>query len=125
MWTQLASWVRLVTALGFTSLLFFTFLFARVAQVTSFGCLDESGKSVDWFIVYKIPKLQKQPSPFDTGLAYSYITSGQNAGKWTVAKQLVNETQSMVRRTMDQVYKSWKDYTHLQYNDDPPVGNGK
>lgn len=40
-------------------------------------CLDDDGKPVDWYIVYKMPLLQSDGAPFNTGYGYAYITSDQ------------------------------------------------
>lgn len=97
----------------------------RVHNVQSFSCLDESGQSVDWFVVFKIPKLEDHPYPINTGMSYVYLTSKSSDTTMTLGKYLINEPNSIVGRTLQQVYSGWNHYTYLQYNDDPPSGKGE
>lgn len=60
------SLVRLILIVAFASI---------VATQSVPTCLDDDGKPVDWYIVYKMPLLQSDGAPFDTGFAYAYITS--------------------------------------------------
>lgn len=39
------------------------------------SCLDDDGKPVDWYIVYKLPLLSDDGAPFNTGYSYAYFTS--------------------------------------------------
>lgn len=116
-------------------------------------CLDEDGKPVDWFIVYKNPQIGKE-EPFSTGYVYAYITSEdvhsafEYSGKkrsrgaagprkkddgklrWTISSRLLTEPNSMVQKTLQIAYdKKNKRYDSLNailYNDAPPENpNGK
>lgn len=48
---------------------------------TELSCLDEDGKSVDWFIAYKFPEIRESTNAgVKSGYAYGYITSDQSKG---------------------------------------------
>ena len=118
-------WMRVVSAVGLaTPVLLLLLILTRIPETTSFGCLDELGRSVDWFIVFKVPRLEDQLAPFNTGLAYAFISSRQNSNGWQLSKRLLNDTDSLIRRTLVQVYGNSHHYNYIQYNDDPPVGKG-
>lgn len=40
-------------------------------------CRDEDGNPIDWFIVYKLPKVKHADKPFPSGAGYAYITASQ------------------------------------------------
>ena len=93
------------------------------------SCLDEKGRPLDWFIVYKIPKLET--SPIDTlssGYGYAFITdkSLKSVNDWTLSDLLIKDKQSLFGRTIDSVIKNIKKskLSYIVYNDDTP-GNSK
>lgn len=57
----------------------FLILIAAPASISAAGslpsCLDDDGNQVDWYIVYKLPLLDENDAPFNTGYSYAYITS--------------------------------------------------
>ncbi|KAM4748093.1 deoxyribonuclease-2-alpha isoform 2-T4 [Rhinophrynus dorsalis] len=82
------------------------------------SCYGDSGKAVDWFIVYKLPKM-KRSSPAE-GMTYMYQDG--SSGGWVPGTSLMNSTDSAVGRTLSQLYKSSssKDVAYVLYNDQPP-----
>jgi len=112
----------------------FSFLYA--AQVVSAGlyCKDESGRDVDWYIVYKMPRLQDSPAPLNTGFSYAFMTGKSLDGKvqesskgWTLSKKTTKDADSIFGQTMADLYKAKTGkYAQIMYNDAPPEeGEGK
>ncbi|XP_029442437.1 deoxyribonuclease-2-alpha-like [Rhinatrema bivittatum] len=85
------------------------------------SCYGDSGRPVDWFIVYKLPKLEK--TSLEGGLRYMY-QDARSAG-WQAGKALINSTEGAVGRTLQQLYGSRgtrkEDVAHVLYNDQPPA----
>lgn len=85
-------------------------------------CKDPNGKDVDWFIVYKVPKLtnaRKYPV-LTTGTEFFYMdtTSPKFNYKTTDIK---SSTQNPVYETLKPLYTNSPDVqTYAMYNDQPP-----
>ncbi|KAK7505118.1 hypothetical protein BaRGS_00003688 [Batillaria attramentaria] len=88
----------------------------------SMQCKDMNGKPVDWFIVYKLPKMRHETGTrFGDGLAQFYL-DGQ-APQWSLSKRAVNETDHAIYYTLQQVYEAQPDsILYLMYNDEKPDG---
>ncbi|RWS21186.1 Deoxyribonuclease-2-like protein, partial [Leptotrombidium deliense] len=89
-------------------------------------CRDEHGDNVDWYIVYKLPKISEPllNSTFGEGLRYAYIAGpaigAKNAIKeWQLSSKEVGDRNSIFAKTLRPVYKEPKKFTSLLYNDDP------
>lgn len=94
-------------------------------------CRDESGKAVDWYIVYKLPRQADEPAPLSTGFAYAYLTGKGNgnqkkqANAFHLSKKLVTDEDSIFGKTLAPLYKDPKAYSHVMYNDAPPEHDGE
>jgi deoxyribonuclease-2 len=86
-------------------------------------CKDESGNVVDWYVVYKFPKVGSGAAPIDTGLKYSYITSESTSG-WVLSSKSVDSATSIFGETLNPVYstKTNANLSYFFYNDEPPEG---
>ncbi|XP_070597703.1 deoxyribonuclease-2-alpha isoform X1 [Erythrolamprus reginae] len=91
----------------------------------SISCYDDSGKPVDWFIVYKLPKSHHH-SPVE-GMRYMY-QDGRTQG-WVQGRSLMNSTEGAVGRTLNQLYleaanrQREEETAYVLYNDEPPKEN--
>jgi deoxyribonuclease II len=82
------------------------------------GCRDEDGNLVDWFYLYKLPKIVGKS---ETGLNYLFVTS--SSSDWTMSQKLMNDSSSMVGKTFEEIYVDRKDNKiKVLYNDEPPTG---
>ncbi|XP_061414152.1 deoxyribonuclease-2-alpha-like [Lethenteron reissneri] len=76
------------------------------------SCLNGEGKSVDWFIVYKLPK----------GKDYLYLDKSTQS--WQKAQVDVDDNSSPVYQTVNQLYNGNTteagDVAFVLYNDEPP-----
>lgn len=100
--------------------LLFVALFVSKSSA-SVQCQDMDGKPVDWFIVYKMPKMRHETSTdLGEGLAMFYL-DGQNTA-WTLSKRAINESSGhALYYTLQQLYKSQDDsLLYLMYNDEDP-----
>ncbi|KAG8179969.1 hypothetical protein JTE90_016302 [Oedothorax gibbosus] len=87
------------------------------------SCKDENNKDVDWYVVYKLPKIDTEPkgSLLYEGKGYAYLTSSRPT-QWTLSERSVESPKSMFGRTWSEYEKKTKsgDSAYLFYNDDPP-----
>lgn len=87
-------------------------------------CIDESGSPVDWYIVYKLPRLpsdENDPSLFG-GFRYGVLTSAQPEG-WRLSSVNISQAeQSIFGQTLAPAFAkdSTKELTTLFYSDQPP-----
>ncbi|KAI1285555.1 Plancitoxin-1 [Halotydeus destructor] len=86
------------------------------------SCRDDDDNPVDWYIVYKIPKLQKQVNPFNTGYSYVYMTSNQKSS-WTLSPKQITDSSSIFANTLKSFYSPDPNVrlSHIMYNDQPPT----
>ncbi|XP_053104039.1 deoxyribonuclease-2-beta [Hemicordylus capensis] len=88
---------------------------------TEISCVNEDGKAVDWYILYKLPKYMRYEAA-GTGLEYMSVDSLTQA--WKLSKYLVNYTESALGQTLQQLYQAYKSKknstAYVMYNDGPP-----
>ncbi|KAM9313319.1 deoxyribonuclease-2-alpha [Gastrophryne carolinensis] len=94
-------------------------LLAPVMSSAAISCYGDHGQPVDWFIVYKLPKLEHDHSA-EAGMAYMYQDG--DSGGWVPGASLMNSTDSAAGRTLQQLYSSSQsqDVAYILYNDQPP-----
>lgn len=99
-----------------------------VSSRESLSCRNEEGLAVDWFVVYKIPYLQQDPSStLKSGFAYAFISGppigrsnqGRNQQGWTLSTKLITSTNSIFAQTLNPIFEDSNSYTHLMYSDAP------
>lgn len=87
-------------------------------------CRDESGKIVDWYVVYKFPRIAGAKSPLDSGFKYAFITSDSKSS-WALSNISVTDGEkSIFGQTLHSVYATKLDsnLSYINYNDEPPNG---
>ena len=111
-------------------------------SVNSLTCRDEDGNPVDWFIVYKIPLLQHDPSKqLTSGFSYAFLTGPQlkkkssvfslfgrsSAGQdaWKLSDKMVTDSSSIFGQTIAPLYDESAKYSFVMYNDQPPASSGE
>jgi len=83
-------------------------------------CRNHLNEPVDWFIVYKLPRLSHSIDPFvANGTGYIYLDSSSSVDQWHFAKPGIDSTSSLTGLTLAPMYQS-KDYSFMFYNDQPP-----
>ncbi|GIX88961.1 plancitoxin-1 [Caerostris extrusa] len=100
---------------GFLSLLVINF-----SVSVKIGCKNEDGEDTDWYVNYKIPRLEKgyEGTNLDDGTAYAYMS---RTGRWILSSESIASESSMLARTMHPVIHNKEKVTYLFYNDDPPA----
>ena len=85
------------------------------------SALDESGKPVDWWFAYKVPKLAKEANaPSATG--YEYIYYDPNIGKVVRSPNLLTDGKGALDLTLKSVFDSPDASTGwILYNDEMPA----
>lgn len=69
------------------------------------ACRDETGKAVDWFSAYKLPKdSNSADANIQQGAGYTYLT--ENKQDWTLSKVGFDSTGSIIAKTLDSFYKT-------------------
>ena len=107
----------------FNSLLFLTFITPLVWCM----CVDERGHPVDYYLVYKIPKLEKSSNiQIRSGYGYAFISS-IDANNWKLSNLPINDTDSIIGQTLKSLNiieneNSKNNNNFLIYNDQPPNG---
>ncbi|XP_063713610.1 plancitoxin-1-like isoform X2 [Symsagittifera roscoffensis] len=68
--------------------------------------MDEDGNSVDWFIVYKLPKYSADSGKLYDGTAYLYLDAKNQ--QYQISPNDVNSTKSAFYRTLIPIYENYK-----------------
>ena len=117
-------------------------LLLTLDQVAALSRLDEQGRSVDWWILYKLPKqsTSKHPvaGPLGEGRAYAFLTSSLPNQRWTLSSMPIEDPNSMpgqvrtyvcftipstsILQTLAPLYSNASSLFHLLYNDEEPHG---
>ncbi|CAG2162984.1 unnamed protein product, partial [Oppiella nova] len=84
-------------------------------------CRDEKGQPVDWYVVYKLPKVSDSGPPLDTGLRYAYLSSKSQSG-WTLSDVDISDETSIFGQTLSPLYAKKVDpgISYINYNDHWP-----
>ncbi|KAH9406902.1 Deoxyribonuclease II [Tyrophagus putrescentiae] len=93
---------------------------APAASSSSPQCIDESGKAVDWYIVYKFPYLSHLHQKLFGGYRYAVLTSAANDGWHLSANNITDHQNSIFAKTLAPVYGSSSKLSTVFYNDQPP-----
>lgn len=83
-------------------------------------CLDPNNNDVDWYAVYKSPKIHKTSDwKVRAGLAHFYLDV--HSPQWTLSNQPLNATDQQIAHTLQQIYQSKSDdVMYIMYNDESP-----
>uniref|UniRef100_A0AAT9UPA4 Deoxyribonuclease II n=1 Tax=Apapanepox virus TaxID=3049969 RepID=A0AAT9UPA4_9POXV len=78
-------------------------------------CVNEEGKMVDWYIVYKLPRYKIAST---TGSSYVYVDSINTT--WRLGNNRVESQNSIFGRTLKPIYDSYNNIGYVMYNDAVP-----
>ena len=79
-------------------------LFAAVSDF-KITCKDESGKAVDWFSAYKLPKDSGSSNAnIQTGSGYTFLS--ENKQNWTLSSQGFDTSSSIIGKTLESFYST-------------------
>ena len=86
----------------------------------SCACRNHRNEPIDWFIIYKLPRLVHSVDPLvANGTGYIYVDSSSSLDQWHFAAESITSNRSLIGLTLSPLYQS-NDSTHLFYNDQPP-----
>lgn len=98
----------------------YLFYSGKSSSPSSCVCRNHLNEPVDWFIVYKLPRLPQSVDPLiANGIGYLYLDSSSSLDKWQFSSNGINSTSSLTGLTLAPLYQS-KDYSFMFYNDQPP-----
>ena len=84
-------------------------------------CTDDNGRSVDYFLLYKLPKLEDSTNKLiRTGYAYAFVSSKINSSEWIISNRTINETRSALGYTLRPLFDENSKANYIVYNDQPP-----
>ncbi|XP_028405784.1 plancitoxin-1-like [Dendronephthya gigantea] len=108
---------------SFKILLYFIIHLWKLEQIHSaVSCVGENGKYVDWFIVYKLPKIKESARRYVTmGLGYAYMDS--ETKQFTLSDKSIGSNVSAVGYTLQQIYAAANGTGYIMYNDEDPEGH--
>lgn len=118
------SLLTMISCCIFKLLLWFCF-YIRLYQFSP-QCLDQNGDPVDWFVIYKLPRIENSTdAKIAAGVGYSFITSETVNASWQFADHNITDSKSLPGRTLSPAYleknnNNVKDIFWLLYNDQPP-----
>mmetsp|Transcript_24679 Transcript_24679/g.29061 ORF Transcript_24679/g.29061 Transcript_24679/m.29061 type:complete len:362 (-) Transcript_24679:186-1271(-) len=101
------------------------FLLFKQGLASSPSCLDENGKAVDWWTMYKMPVLPKNDNPqYAAGYGYAYMDS--NNKKWTIPNDTyITDDNIALSYTLKQIYDAniTGEMGWTLFNDEKPDGS--
>nr|XP_034182036.1 plancitoxin-1 isoform X1 [Osmia lignaria] len=86
-------------------------------------CKDENNLPVDWYVMYKLPKVSESSNPLiRDGFAYLYITNVTIATGWRLSTRPIGSNNSIPGITLAPIYNDANENSSLWtlYNDSPP-----
>lgn len=83
------------------------------------SCYGDSGRPVDWFVIYKLPAQSDSEDAEQRGLRYKYL-DGETGG-WRDGVGLISNATGALGRSLQPLYRSnASQVAYLLYNDQPP-----
>ena len=104
-------------------LIFFASTFVIPLVSSALTCRDENGDPVDWYIIYKLPHLQKHPNPLiRRGIGYFYMDA--NRPEFALSAKNLTLKDHAIAHTLAGVYDNADnpDVAYTLYNDQIPGG---
>jgi deoxyribonuclease-2 len=94
-------------------------LFILQCFCADISCLDNSGKAVDWWISYKLPKISMSNTYISEGKGFAYMDDV--APRLEIFQSYISDQTSFLGRTLNQVYKN-NGIGRIMWNDETPFG---
>ncbi|XP_070547212.1 plancitoxin-1-like [Ptychodera flava] len=97
-----------------------------VSACAAISCKDDQGKNVDWFIIYKVPKILKSKNELmRAGVAYYYFDPSVQTGRLSTVG--IDSPNQALAKTLNQIYSNHKSKSvaYLMYSDSWPHQKAK
>src|SRR5258707_5140270 len=89
------------------------------------SALDENGKAVDWWFIYKVPQLTQNASS-DSATGYEYVYFDAHSPSVVKSPYLLNTGKGALNLTLNSVFRTPDAGTGwILYNDEMPAAAGK
>lgn len=99
------------------------FIFIKFIWSSDITCRDEDGKSVDWWVVYKMPGTVSES---DSGTRYVFKTSNDEKGtSFKLSTKDMKKEDNIFYKTVEPIYKDPSSASYLFYNDQYGPDSGK
>ncbi|CAF0802700.1 unnamed protein product [Didymodactylos carnosus] len=84
-------------------------------------CRNHLNQTVDWFIIYKLPRLGSSENIFiKNGIGYMYLDSSSPLNQWHLSTESITSNLSIVGLTLQTLYDNFSSSAYIYYNDQPP-----
>eukprot|EP01102_Stenamoeba_stenopodia_P008574 TRINITY_DN2477_c0_g2_i1.p1 TRINITY_DN2477_c0_g2~~TRINITY_DN2477_c0_g2_i1.p1 ORF type:complete len:365 (-),score=65.55 TRINITY_DN2477_c0_g2_i1:96-1190(-) len=95
-----------------------------VTATSSVGCRDESGSSVAWWAMLKLPYLPTNPDPVAAS-GYGYLYADVNSPSLSYTKKYLNvsEPTGALASTLEQIFAATSSVGYFLYDDEHPDGS--
>src|SRR5688572_12476555 len=85
------------------------------------SAIGDSGKRVDWWFIYKVPKgARKSDKTGNAATGYEYVYFDAGSKVLAGSKHLLNDTNNALRLTLQQLAESHPNLGVVYYNDEYP-----
>jgi hypothetical protein len=85
------------------------------------SALDENGKPIDWWFIYKVPQLT-QDAASDSATGYEYVYFDANSARAVKSPNLLNQNNGALNVTLNSVFRNPGASTGwILYNDEMPA----
>lgn len=113
-------WFGILIVLPITFYSVYLLYFRTSSSSSACVCRNHLNEPVDWFIVYKLPRLSASVNPLVTnGIGYIYLDSSSSLDKWQFSSKGIDSTSSLTALTLAPLYQSTEN-SFMFYNDQPP-----
>lgn len=110
---------------GFLYLLLLQEAFNTAFVEGAISCKNAAGQSVDWFVIYKLPKTNAKDGNRIrlTGDQMAYYGSDSTKGTWRLLPSSIYQIKgNPVYRTLEPIYRKSAQVAYVAYNDQLPPG---
>ncbi|CAF1573933.1 unnamed protein product, partial [Didymodactylos carnosus] len=97
--------------------------FSKQEQLQSCTCRNHLNQTVDWFIIYKLPRLNTSENlNIKNGTGYMYLDSSSQISEWHLSPHSIKTNLSMAAITLNSLYENTAS-SYIYYSDQPPNQN--
>lgn len=92
------------------------------AAAAPLSCIDDNGRPVDYYVIYKFPKIEDSESKLlRTGVAYAYIDANSANNSWKLSVKSIEDSNSAIGSSVTPLFNKNTSYEQIVYNDQSPT----